>query len=151
MVNSAARPGQQHKSVWIAMALQCVPLLSLAAAALAGWELLWGALLFWGLGYKYLGKTWRWAAVGLLGPVFVLLSGAIAILAGGFDHPNGSVHADMTAAVLVNIGAVVVLAVDAWRLAMLHNDALDTAERQGQELPAQGIAKTSRPGGGGGA
>ncbi len=134
MTDSAARPGRQRKSVWIAMALQCVPLLSLAAAALAGWELLWGALLFWGLGYKYLGKTGRRVGAGLSGPVFSLLSLATGV-AFTFEQPAFG-PSSFNAVFIVIIGAVVVLAVDAWRLAMVHNDALDIAKRQEQETAA---------------
>jgi hypothetical protein len=134
MTNSAVRPGQQHKSVGVAVALQCVPLLSFAA--LGGGLIFLTAFLFWGLGYAYLGQNKRWAATGLIGPIFQLSSCAFAIVGGDLEHPSSNSGAVEATAYILVIGAVLILVVDAWRTASQHNAALTAAERQPQETRA---------------
>ena len=73
---------RRRKFVPLAVLLQCVPLLGAAACFHqsatdqkgGGLVLLWFSVLFWGFGYLYLMRWWRFMAVFLLGPIFAFTS-----------------------------------------------------------------------------
>ena len=151
-----ASPGRSRKSAKTAILLQCIPSIGAASCVLNGASgqhltilplFLWWSVLGWGFGYLYLGKSARFLLVLLLGPVLAI-GGCFAsfhgvtydfehcptVLAPGYDC-NGLSSADQSSVGtgLIVAAGVLILAVDAWRLAEAHNLALDAPEGSGGE------------------
>ena len=141
-----------RRSALFAVVLQCIPLLGAASCFAYGTSdqkaggagLLWFAVLLWGLGYAYLGRWRRFVAVLLLGPVFAFTS-CVASFSGvryDFEHPYENTVSEVESANrasfqegLIISAAVLLLAVDAWRLAAARNAeaAGDRREDQARE------------------
>src|SRR5438045_873762 len=84
----------KRKNPVIVVLLQCIPLLGASGCASMGATsqsnselalLLWFSVLFWGLGYWYLGRTYRFLTVFLIGPVFALTSCSYSMSGAHFD------------------------------------------------------------------
>jgi hypothetical protein len=132
-----ARP--RRKSPALAVALQCIPLLAAGACILNGATdqegsalacLLWWSALFWGFGYVYLFPlARRRMLVTLVAGPLLAFGGCTAIFSGvsyDFEHPYNAREADKADADRASVqtglllaAAVLLLAVDAWRLAAL--------------------------------
>ena len=149
MSDMIASPKEQsHKNVKLAVLLQCFPLIGAASCVFGGGIgppltiipfFLWWSVLFWGFGYVYLRRVTRFLLTLLLGPVLAFGS-CFASFSGvnyDFEHcptygyPCSDVKSASRAAVqtgLIVAAAVLLLAVDAWRLAEADNAALDAAQ-----------------------
>lgn len=128
----------KRKNPVVVVLLQCIPLLGASGCASMGITdqrssgaafLLWFSVLFWGLGYRYLGRILRFLTVFLIGPVFALTSCTYSV--GGvsfdFEHGGGNVSASNAAffqEALLIAAAVLLLTVDALRLTAAHNAKL---------------------------
>ncbi len=138
----------RRKSMALAVLLQCIPLLGAAGciaegangsnvAGVLGWS-----LLFWGIGYLYLGRRLRAPLTILAGSVFAFAScTAFVLTRTDFEHPYDYTPATKQEAITGNrpdyleeglliVSAVLLLAVDAWRLTAAHNAALERDEDQ---------------------
>ncbi len=144
-------PRRRRKWVWLAVLLQCIPLLGAAECMTAAATdqqpgmigLLMFSLLFWGIGYLYLGRLVRGLVIFLVGPVFAFSTCTASIQGVRFDYEHSyeyrtpaarhaaAVDANRASAQegLIIAGTVLLLAVDAWRLAAVHNASLQTGER----------------------
>lgn len=151
----ARTSGRRRKIVLLAVLLQCIPLLGAAACFSFGvndqhlndqqggaeaW--LWFSVLFWGFGYLYLARWRRFWSVFLVGPVFAFSSCTASFSGVTYDweRPWYSCHygektncAALQSANRASIqegliiaAAVLLLAVDAWRLAAAHNATAET-------------------------
>jgi hypothetical protein len=132
-----------HKSLFWAGFLQCIPLLGAAGCFINGASdqnslgtalLLWVSILFWGLGYLYVGAFGRLAIVVLGGPILAigacLASSSTAtydyVPADGENDPadvRSANRASIQTGIIVTL-AVMILAVDAARVAAAHNARL---------------------------
>lgn len=151
---TSAEPAPTRKRTWIAVVLQCIPILGMAGCAANGLTdqsgtaeffafVAWWSVLFWGLGYQYVGAKRRFAATCIVGPIFALSScfGSFKGVTLDYEHqynrPSRSDIASANAAsfqeALILGGAVLLLAVDAWRLVDRHNQALTSVERVGPD------------------
>ena len=143
--NNSAYPGSTatrgRKSLMLAAMLQGIPVLG-AAGCIAngatnqhaqGWALLlWLSVLLWGIGYMYVGALGRAAIVFFAGPALAFASCTASFSGVSYDYEHASKSQDSSGAdrasiqtgLLVGI-AVMILAVDAVRLAAARNDAID--------------------------
>ncbi len=122
------------KSAFWAAFLQCIPLLG-AGACVAngasdqgaqGWALLlWFSVLFWGIGYFYVGALPRAAAAVLLGPVLAIGACTASFSGVTYDYEHGETdpaqvssanRASAQTGLIVSL-VVMMMAVDAARLA----------------------------------
>jgi hypothetical protein len=143
-----------QKSIITTITLQCIPLVGAAGCAAEGVTnqhfgpgiFFWLAILFWGFGYRYLRHMGRFVAALLIGPLFALSSCVASLKGVSYDYehsykytnpnPNDSAYqqsyqSEIDSAnrasfqeALTIAGAVLLLSVDAWRLAALHNERL---------------------------
>lgn len=143
-----AKQERSRKSIIIAVTFQCIPLVAAAGCASIGASnqnlgadlLLWLAAGFWGFGYLYLGRTVRFIAALLIGPLFAMSSCSASFngVAYDYEHPYtyqndpNRYKTDIATAnrasfqeALIISAAVLLLSVDAWRLAVLQNAQLD--------------------------
>lgn len=143
-----------HKRIITTITLQCIPLVAAAGCAAEGATnqnfglgiVFWLTILCWGFGYCYIGRMGRFVAVLLIGPLFALTSCTASLKGVSYDYehsykyttpnPNdpqydSSLQSQIDSAnrasyqeALIIAGAVLILSVDAWRLAALHNERL---------------------------
>jgi hypothetical protein len=139
-----------QKSIITTITLQCIPLVAAAGCAAQGVTnqnfgigiLFWVTILFWGFGYRYIGRMGRFVAALLIGPLFAMTSCVASLKGVSYDYehsykytnsnsPDPSYQTDVNSAnrasyqeALTIAGAVLLLSVDAWRLAALHNERL---------------------------
>jgi hypothetical protein len=128
----------QRKRPMLAALLQCIPLLAAGGCVVNGASnqqgafaalILWWAALFWGLGYFYVGRRARWRGVVALaaGPLLAY-SACTASFAGvsyDYEHsyrtpsaaPINEANRASVQTGLIVAAAVLLMAVDAWRLA----------------------------------
>lgn len=125
----------KRKNPLIVVALQCIPLLAASGCASAGITnqsssgialVLWISALFWGLGYLYLGRTYRFLLALVLGPVYAFATFFYSMIGAHFDFEHGRGDPASASAALIQegllIGALVLmLTIDALRLAADHN------------------------------
>lgn len=126
------------KSLFWAVMLQCVPLLGAAGCVANGTTdqrsvgvslLLWTSVLLWGLGYLYVGAFKRLILAVLAGPVLAITACSASFSGVSYDYEHGgNARNDVDAANRASIQtgaiialAVMVLAVDAARLAVARN------------------------------
>ena len=133
---------QRRKNPLVAALLQGIPLLAVGGcfgtrasdqnSDVIGLALLLSlSALFWGFGYRYVGRAIRFGVVALAGPVlaFASCTANYSDVPVDFEGPgfflNSSKANDAAAWTgLIISGVVVLLAVDAALLAVLHNEKL---------------------------
>jgi len=160
----AAKSSAGRKSLMLAVLLQCIPLLGASSCY-------WYAakpedvttvvnplvifLLFWGLGYAYVGRGGRFLLTFVCGPLFFLVSCGVVSSGVQVDFEHGpttlttaeanSVRSAAVTEGLILSGVILLLAVDALRLAAAHNASLQQAGR-GQRAPiARGKNRFKKP------
>jgi hypothetical protein len=140
-----------QKSIITTITLQCIPLVGAAGCAAEGATnqnfgigiVFWLAILFWGFGYRYIGRMGRFTAALLIGPLFALSSCVASLKGVSYDYEHsykytntspddtayqseiGSANRASFQEALTIAGAVLLLSVDAWRLAALYNARLE--------------------------
>jgi hypothetical protein len=126
----------------VTVVLQCLPLLlagGCTANAVTNEQTYWSTCillipaLLWGLGYLYLGRGGRFLAAFVLGPIYIFVTLYVNEVTGAyFDFEHFSVdyasvdvlqraNRFMLQEAVMIAAAVLILAVDAWRLAEDHN------------------------------
>jgi hypothetical protein len=154
----AVKSSAGRKSLPVAVLLQCIPLLGTSSCftyaarpndVVDTVNPLFFFLLFWGLGYAYVRHGNRFAFTFMGGPLFFFVScGVVSSGAASIDFEHGPTtlttsqvadvrHAALTEGLLL-CGLVLLLAVDAWRLAAAHNARLDQpGESDGGRHPSR--------------
>ena len=139
---TSSRRSPSRKSLFWAAMLQCVPLLGAAGCFANGANdqhsqgaafLLWGSILFWGLGYLYVGALVRFTVTVLAGPILAVAacSGSFAGVHYDYEHDirnrpsyphdvGAADRASIQTGIILSL-AVMLLAVDAARLAAAKN------------------------------
>ncbi|HTE83598.1 MAG TPA: hypothetical protein VK821_02610 [Dehalococcoidia bacterium] len=129
-----------RKNLKLAVLLQCIPLLGagtcLARAAsnqgTGYWIFLWFSVCLWGVGYFYLGRIRRGLLLFLLGPVLAFTSCFASNHGVDYDYehcypgrvnpcPAGDANRASVETGLIVGAAVLIVAVDTWRLAERQN------------------------------
>jgi hypothetical protein len=133
----------------LAASLQCIPLLAAGGCVFNGASnqqgtfpafILWWAALFWGLGYFYVGRRARWRGVVALaaGPLLAYSACTASFAGVSYDYEHASrttspaaINEANRASVqtgLIVAAAVLILAVDAWRLAAVKGPEAQRAD-----------------------